>query len=142
MGQAVSINDNILLLTDDGPRLKGAVCNDCGTHVFPAASGCSRCTGSSMSEAVLGTEGALWAWTVQGFPPKAPPYLGETDPAKFKPYGVGYITLADELKVEARLTEADSKVLKSGMAMRLTTIPIAQDDDGNDIHTFAFEPVK
>ena len=94
-----------------------------------------------MSEAVLGTEGELWAWTVQGFPPKAPPYLGETDPAKFKPYGVGYVTLANELKVETRLTEADSKVLKSGMAMRLTTIPIAQDDDGNDIHTFAFEPV-
>lgn len=141
MGQAVSINENILLLTDEGPRLKGAVCNDCGTHVFPAASGCSKCTGSSMSDAVLGTEGALWAWTVQGFPPKAPPYLGETDPAKFKPYGVGYVTLAGQLKVEARLTEADSKVLKSGMPMRLTTIPIAQDDDGNDIHTFAFEPV-
>lgn len=142
MGQAISINDNVLLLTEEGPRLKGAVCNDCGTHVFPAASGCSKCTGSSMSEAVLGTEGELWAWTVQGFPPKSPPYLGETDPAKFKPYGVGYVTLANELKVETRLTEADSKVLKSGMPMRLTTIPIAQDDDGNDIHTFAFEPVQ
>lgn len=140
MGKAISINESVLLLTDDGPRLKGAVCNDCGTHVFPAASGCSKCTGSSMSEATLGTEGKLWAWTVQGFPPKAPPYLGETDPEKFRPYGVGYIHIDGQLKIESRLTEADSKVLKNGMNMRLTTIPIAKDDDGNDIHTFAFEP--
>ena len=93
-----------------------------------------------MSDATLGTEGSLWAWTVQGFPSKAPPYLGETDPEKFRPYGVGYVDIKDQLKVEARLTESDSKVLKSGMPMRLTTVVIAQDEDGNDIHTFAFEP--
>ena len=136
----LSISEDILELTDSGPRLKGAKCADCGNYVFPAASGCSRCAGDKMESAVLDTRGELWAWTVQGFPPKSPPYFGETDPQKFEPYGVGYITLPGQLKVEARLTESDPKKLAEGMPMVLTTVVLKQNEDGDEIVTYAFAP--
>ena len=141
MSKQVSIRDDILELTDDGPRLIGCRCKDCDNHVFPSTKGCARCTGSNMERVALGTRGKLWAWTIQGFPPKAPPYMGESDPTKFRPYGVGYVELPGQVKVETRLTESDPLKLQSGLPMELTTLPLCKDDDGNDIVTFAFAPV-
>ena len=107
---------------------------------FPC-NGCPKCTSDDVEEVHLGTKGTLWAWTIQGFPPKAPPYLGETDPAKFKPYGVGYVELPGQLKVESRLTVSDPTALKSGMAMEIVGEKIGKDEEGNDLITFAFAPV-
>ena len=135
----VSIRDDILELTDDGPRLMGMRCEDCDNYVFPYQKGCNRCTGTNVERVALGTEGKLWAWTIQGFPPKAPPYLGEANPKAFESYGVGYVEIDGQLKVEARLTEADPEKLKIGMPMRLTTVAL-REEDGKDIVTYAFEP--
>jgi uncharacterized OB-fold protein len=93
-----------------------------------------------MESVALGTEGTLWAWTIQGFPPKAPPYLGETEFEKFRPFGVGYVELPGQLKVEARLTESDPEKLKVGMKMHLVTIPLSDDENGDTIVTFGFAP--
>ena len=93
-----------------------------------------------MEEVKLSTKGTLWAWTVQGFPPKAPPYLGENDPETFVPFGVGYVELP-ELKVEARLTESEPAMLHDGMAMELTVEPLFVNEDGDEVVTFAFAPV-
>lgn len=137
----VSINQNVMDLTPAGPRLKGMRCRQCGNHVFPFQKGCPKCTSDDVEKVELGTKGTLWAWTIQGFPPKSPPYLGETDPNKFKPYGVGYIELPEQLKIEARLTVADPTQLKVGMEMELVGEVIAKDDQGNNLVTFAFAPV-
>jgi len=138
----VSINENVMTLTEDGPRLKGVRCRQCDNHVFPFQKGCPKCTSDDVEPVELGTRGTLWAWTIQGFPPKSPPYLGEADPTKFKPYGVGYIELPGQLKVESRLTIADPTALKSGMEMALVGEVIGQDADGNDLVTFAFAPAQ
>jgi uncharacterized OB-fold protein len=140
MGNPVSIRDDILELTDDGPRLRGVRCKSCDNHLFPYQKGCPRCTGNDMESVALGTEGTLWAWTIQGFPPKAPPYLGETEFEKFRPFGVGYVELPGQLKVEARLTESDPEKLEVGMKMHLVTIPLSDDENGDTIVTFGFAP--
>jgi len=137
----VSGSDGVLVLTEAGPRLLGARCTRCGNYVFPVQSGCPKCTGDQMETVELGTRGTLWAWTVQGFPPKAPPYIGETDPKKFRPYGVGYVELPGQVKVEARLTEADPAKLTAGMAMELVLDTLSTDAEGNEVVTFAFAPV-
>jgi uncharacterized OB-fold protein len=137
----VSIRDDILALTAEGPRLIGSRCKKCDNHVFPFTKGCARCTGTEMERVVLGTRGKLWAWTIQGFPPKSPPYLGEDDPTKFRPYGVGYVELPGQVKVETRLTEADPRKLQTGLPMELVTVPLRKDKDGNEIVTYAFAPV-
>jgi len=142
MANQVSIRDDVLTLTDAGPRLQGMRCKTCDNHVFPFQRGCPRCTGTDVERVELGTRGTLWAWTVQGFPPKAPPYLGETDPQKFRPYGVGYVELPGQLKVESRLTEADAAALRVGMEMELTLQPLCTNDDGDEVVTFAFAPIE
>ena len=109
--------------------------------MFPTQSGCPKCTGNETETVELANRGTLWTWTVQGFPPKAPPYAGPTDPKHFQPFGVGYVELPGEVKVETRLTESDPDVLRPGMEMELTLVPFRTDDDGNEVVTFAFRPV-
>lgn len=72
--------------------------------------------------------------------PSSPTRGGQTADT-FKPYGVGLVQLEDEVRVEARLTEADPSRLRFGMELRLVFVPFYTDDDGNEIVTWAFEPV-
>ncbi len=139
MPTQVPIAEGIFTWPAEQPQLLGSRCTDCGNHMFPTQSGCPRCTGDHTETVELGRRGTLWTWTVQGFPPKAPPYLGHTD-ERFEPFGVGYVELPGEVKVEARLTEADPAKLAIGMEMELVIVPLTVDDDGTERVTFAFRP--
>jgi uncharacterized OB-fold protein len=88
----------------------------------------------------LATRGRLWTWTIQGLPPKSPPFAGDADPSTFRPFGVGYVELPGQLKVETRLTTADPDELRIGMEMELVFDVLGVDDDGNEVVTFAFRP--
>jgi uncharacterized OB-fold protein len=141
MPTQVPVEQGVFTWPSDEPRLVGTRCRNCGNHTFPAQGGCPKCTGSDMERVELDRRGTLWTWTVQGFPPKAPPYAGDDDPKTFQPFGVGYVELPGQVKVEARLTEADPAKLKIGMAMELVIVPLTTDADGNEVVTFAFKPV-
>ncbi len=77
-----------------------------------------------------------------GLPAEVAAVRGDADPATFEPFGVGYVELPGEVKVEARLTEADPAKLKIGMEMELVLVPLTTDDDGNEVVTFAFQPCR
>ncbi|MED5393249.1 MAG: OB-fold domain-containing protein, partial [Actinomycetota bacterium] len=81
----------------------------------------------------------LWTWTIQGYPPKTPPYVGLVGD-DFEPFGVGYVELPGELRVEARLTENDPSLLWIGMPMTLTLLPLTINESGEEVATFAFAP--
>ena len=68
------------------------------------------------------------------------PYKGPTG-KDFVPFGVGLVQLDDVIRVEGRLTENDPEKLQFGMDVELTMIPFTTDDEGNEIVTFAFQPV-
>jgi len=138
----VPIADGIFRWPSERPVLLASRCLTCGNHMFPTQDGCPRCTSDASEVVELGSRGTLWAWTVQGFPPKAPPFLGDTSAEGFRPFGVGYVELPGELKVEARLTESDPERLEIGMEMELVYDPIGVDENGNDIVTYAFAPVR
>jgi len=139
MSITVAVADGIFTVTDGQPRLMGSRCVGCGNHMFPRQSGCPKCMTDVQEDVELATEGTLWSWTVQAFPPKAPPYLGPTGD-DFVPYGVGYVELPGQVRVEARLTEADPAKLVIGMAMHLVLDPLCIDDEGNQVVTYAFSP--
>jgi uncharacterized OB-fold protein len=122
----------------DAPQLVGSRCGACGIVTFPSQDSCPRCASTEMAEHPLARRGRLWAWTTQEFPPPSPPYTGPTGD-DFVPYGVGYVELGAEVRVETRLTETES--LSAGMEMELVLVPFRTDDDGNDVVTFAFRPV-
>ena len=124
--------------TEEEPKLIGSECGRCGTVTFPRQRSCPRCTSEDVHARKLATRGTLWSWTIQCFAPKAPPYLpGGVE--EFEPYGVGYIELPGEVRVEARLTESDPERLRIGMPMELTLIPVP---GARDTLTFAFGPVS
>jgi uncharacterized OB-fold protein len=135
----VPVAEGIFTFPSDDPQLIGSRCTACGIVTFPAQSSCPRCASTEMAEQLLARRGRLWAWTTQAFPPPSPPYSGPTG-KDFVPFGVGYVELPGEVKVETRLTESDPDALTIGMDMELVLVPFRTDDDGDEVVTFAFRP--
>ena len=135
--EPISLHDGIVAGTTDAPELVGSRCRRCGVVAFPPQASCAACTSDDVEERRLARRGALWTWTIQCFAPKSPPFAGSAE--DFEPYGVGYVELPGELRVEARLTEADPERLRIGMPMELVVIP-APGPDGE--LTYAFRPLE
>lgn len=133
------VAENLFVEARGEVRLIGSECERCGVLTFPRQASCPRCTSLDIRERLLARRGTLWSWTIQCFPPKSPPYV-VADPDAFEPYGVGYVELPGEVRVETRLTVADPELLSIGMPMVLTLIPAPGDEDG--VVTFAFEPAS
>lgn len=138
MRNQVPIQEGLFTWPSADPKLIGSECSHCSAIVFPAQTGCPRCASDNTIARELADYGKLWTWTIQSFTPKSPPYQGDVD--NFEPFGVGYVDLAGEVKVETRLTVADPNMIKIGMDMKLTFVPLFNDDNGNDVITFAFAP--
>jgi uncharacterized protein len=138
-GMAKALAPEITTWPDENPQLKGSQCANCGATTFPVQQRCPKCSGAEMSEVLLPRRGKLVAWTTQGFPP-GPPYKGPTG-KDFVPFGVGLVQLDDVIRVEGRLTENDPAKLKFGQEVELTMMPFTTDDDGEEIITFAFQPI-
>jgi uncharacterized OB-fold protein len=121
-------------------RLIGSRCAACGVIAFPRQGSCPRCTSLDVREHLLSRSGTLWSWTIQCFRPKSPPYAaGASEP--FEPYGVGYVELDGELRIESLLTESDPDRLQIGMPMELTLIP-APGSGTAEVLTYAFRPLE
>jgi len=128
------VADGLIAGTAAEPRLIGSECRACGTVTFPLQASCPKCTSQDVHERLLARQGTLWTWTIQCFAPKSP-YAG--DPEAFEPYGVGYVELPGEVRVEALLTVNDPERLTIGMPMELVLVPAP---GPGDRQTFAFRP--
>lgn len=58
----------------------------------------------------LSSRGTVWGFTVQRFAPKSPPYV--VPEGGFVPFAVGYVELAEGVKVEAVLDCTDFSELE------------------------------
>lgn len=85
----------------------------------------------------LSTEGTLFTFTTQEFPPPLP-YKGHRAPERFTPYVVGYVELAEGLLVETLIIAAADELL-IGQAMVSTTTTV-ETEDGQSFVTYAFRP--
>jgi uncharacterized OB-fold protein len=133
----VAVADGLLTGSPEAPELIGSECRRCGVVAFPRQDSCAACTSSDVQARPLARRGTLWTWTIQCFAPKSPPYAGAAD--DFEPYGVGYVELPGEVRVEARLTEADPARLRIGMPMELVLIPAP---GSSGAQTYAFRPAE
>jgi uncharacterized OB-fold protein len=137
----VAFPPDVFTWPSDAPQLIGGKCPGCAAVTFPHQGSCPRCGRVGMEEHRLPRRGTLWTWTTQGFLPKEP-YAGGETAETFRPYGVGLVQLGDEVRVEARLTESDPAVLRFGMEVELDVVPFRVEDDGTEVMTFAFRPVR
>jgi uncharacterized OB-fold protein len=90
----------------------------------------------------LKRQGTLWTFTSQNFRPPAPPYDGNDTAQTFQPYLVGYVELEGELLVEGRLVDCAVDDLEIGQPMELRIVPYTVRDDGTEVLTYAFAPVR
>jgi len=141
MAEQVLVAEGVFTWPSDEPQLIGSHFPESGVTVFPRAGTCPKTASRVAEDVLLPRRGTLWSWTVQGFPPKNPPYIGTESPKDFKPYGVGYIQLADQVIVEGRLTVSDPAQIEIGMEMELVVVPFATDAEGREVLTYAFAPV-
>jgi uncharacterized OB-fold protein len=121
------------------PALIGSQCSSCGAVTFPQAPGCPRCGEAQMAAFNLPTLGTLYTWTTQEFLPKLP-YLGPETPEDFSPWAVGYVQLADLIRVEGRLYDVDPHKLDFDMPFQVVVRPFRSDEDGTEVYTFGFAP--
>jgi uncharacterized OB-fold protein len=125
--------DTSLFAGGDSLALAGSRCRTCSTVTFPQQTSCPRCAGVDVEVHALSTEGTIWAFTEQLFPPKEPYAVQGPD---FRPFLVGYVDLAGEVIVEARLVAAPGTV-HIGQRVRLVTEAFTP---AGDVLTYAFAP--
>jgi uncharacterized OB-fold protein len=125
--------DESLFAEGDALALAGSRCRTCETITFPRQVSCPRCAGVDVESHTLPTEGSLWAFTTQLFPPK-PPYAVQG--ADFRPYVVGYVDLEGEVIVESRVVATDP--LEIGQRVKLIAEPFTP---AGDVYTYAFTPL-
>ncbi|MEW6262561.1 MAG: zinc ribbon domain-containing protein [Thermodesulfobacteriota bacterium] len=120
-------------LVDGRPHLVGTKCSKCGASFFPPRVICTNClTDATVSRAVLGHTGTLYAFTVIHIAAK------EFNP----PYPFGYVILEPEkIRVPTLITGVDDfGVLRTGMKMEMVIEKLREDSKGNEIITFKFRP--
>jgi len=110
----------------DGPRLLGGRGPD-GRIRFPMPDGDGA---AGFTALPLSPDGTLWSWTIQSFEPKRPPYDG---PVPFVPFMVGYVELANEVIVEARIVDVAKPRIGMPLSLRIVPFDVARS-------TFAFGP--
>lgn len=122
-------------------RIMSAKCNSCGTYFFPKEHyqhrpGCSR---EGVEDVLLPSKGKLASYTIQHYP-CPPPF--KTD-AKITPYGIALVEFENEkIQVAGIMVDTDLKSLKLGMEMETTTLTMFQNDEKQDVVTWAFRAVK
>ena len=102
--------------------LVGSRCGGCANVAFPAAARCLRCGSEEIVQIDLARNGTVWAHTVQRFAPKSPPYVPPV--GGFVPFAVGYVELADGVRVEAILDCADFAELPGAQVSLVSTRPV------------------
>jgi uncharacterized protein len=85
----------------------------------------------------LSTEGTLYTYTTQEFPPPLP-YKGNRSPDLFRPYVVGFVELSEGVLVETLILAAASD-LRIGQRM-VSTITTLETAGGDQLLTYAFRP--
>jgi uncharacterized OB-fold protein len=138
LASATPLAEGLFTWPSDSPALIGTKCGSCGEVTFPSHYGCPRCASEEMATIELGRTGMVWTWTTQNFRPP-PPYSG---PEEFVPYHVGYVELPGEVIVESYLTGYGDGHPVIGDAVELTIIPFSTNEAGDQVVTYAFQPVS
>jgi uncharacterized protein len=140
VANTVPIAEGLFTWPSNDPRLLGSKCQACGVVVFPAQSSCPACSSTNTKNIEMERRGKLWTYTIQGFLPNRPPYEGPETAQTFKPFGVGYVELPDQTRVQTRIKTRDVSKLKIGMEMELV-VEKFMERDGKDVIAYFFQPV-
>ena len=130
MGEQVPLVDYLVL--GDDPHLVAHECTACGARYFDRRNACASCGATDFSAARVATEGELRAFTIVSFAAPGVPV----------PFVAGVVD-CDGTSVRANIVdvEPDPAHVRTGMAVRLTTVPVGADAEGTEAVGFGFAPI-
>jgi uncharacterized OB-fold protein len=139
-GKKVPALPDLFTWSEDGVHLLSARCGSCGTFFFPRyheqhRPGCSR---QGIEKVLLSKGGKLSSYTIQYYMPP-PPFKTDRD---ITPYVIGLVEFSEGIQIVGIVVGCTFNQLKTGMAMETTTFTLYRDEGGQDIVTWAFQPVK
>ena len=123
--------------SEDGVRIRSAKCNNCGTYFFPEYSeqhrpGCSR---EGVENVLLSKAGELASYTIMYYMPP-PPFKTQED---ITPYTIGMVEFPEGIQVCGIVVGCEPDELKVGAKVETTTFTLYQDEEGQDVVTWAFQ---
>ena len=118
------------------PRLIGSRCTICGEIYFPPKKKgwCLRCQKKSLEEVKLSNKGKIASFTIVEQAPAGGFYKGPV------PYAYGFVDLTDQVRLKS-LYGHDLDKLQVGLEVELVIETLYEDEQGNDVTTFKFQPV-
>lgn len=134
------IDPHIATWPNDQACLLAGRCQACSATVFPAPEACPRCGGVAIEVVDLPRRGSIWTYTVQGFPPPKPPYVGPASIEDFRPFAVAYVDLGPVL-VEGPVA-GDPDAVHIGDEVDVAFEVIGADSDGTNLVSFVFRRLE
>jgi uncharacterized OB-fold protein len=126
MPQALSLPGDALTTNAKGePVLLGCACVTCGNKMFPRAPVCPVCISETMTPETMPREGSLYSFTTVHVGPST----------WQKPFLVGYVDLANGVRVFSHLRGTD---LKINQRVELAVAEIGKTPEGKPIITSIF----
>jgi uncharacterized OB-fold protein len=140
VGKLVPALPDLFTISEEGVHLMSAKCGSCGTFFFPRYHEQHRpgCTRQGVEKVSLSRQGRLSSYTIQYYMPP-PPFKTQKD---ITPYIIGLVEFSEGIQVAGIVVACPSDELKTGMEMETTTFTLYRNDEGQDIVTWAFRPIK
>ncbi len=91
-----------------------------------------------MEKLLLSNKGKLASYATLHYLPPAP-FKSDGD---ITPYTIGMVDFPEGIQVVGMMPDYGSEELETGMDVETTTYTLYQDDDGNDVVTWAFKVVN
>ena len=117
------------------PYLIGAKCKKCGFTDFPGTPVCPRCVEpGTMGEVHIGKKGKLETFSI----------VRSALPGFTSPSIQSYVELEEGPVIWSLITgvEPSEEALKVGMDLELVISKVRDDEDGNEIISYQYRPVK
>jgi len=121
--------------SSDKPYLIGSKCKLCGYVSFPKRVVCPACVkGITMEEVALSRYGTVSSFSISRVAP----------PGFTVPYIQSFVELDEGPRIFSLITgcEPEEKALQIGMRVELVIGKICEDEKGNDVIGYQFQPIK
>ncbi len=132
-GIGTSFRPGELEVHPDGTgNLLGSQCRSCGAHFFPVRVACSGCLSDDLETIRFSTEGTLYTFSI----------VRQSTPAFEVPYALGYVDFPEGVRIMGQIGGCELDEIKIGMPLALKLTPFGEDEDGDPLTGYRFEPVE
>jgi uncharacterized OB-fold protein len=139
-GKAIPWLPDLYTWKDGKVYLESARCRSCGTYFFPRYHQQHRpgCTREGIENVLLSREGKLASYTIEYYMPP-PPFKTTKD---ITPFIIGLVEFPEGIQVAGIVIDLPLDKVKIGLKMETTSLVLHQNEKGEDIATWAFQPIE